>query len=202
MNAFVSASLTCRWRAVGRPAAVAGLLAFSFLPGVAAAQAPAAAPPADVRGTVVAGETRQPVAGATVTVEERRGATVKTDESGNFTVQAPAGAEIHLRVSAGGFLPARVEVPVTRDLAPIEIVLQDDLHYAEAVTVGPAPRDPFESYQPTSVLSGQDRGNARRAAADGAWCLRAVTWTGPIASDHPRPGRGSRARAPEQPAHR
>jgi iron complex outermembrane receptor protein len=156
MNAFVSASLTCRWRAVGRPAAVAGLLAFSFLPGVAAAQAPAAAPPADVRGTVVAGETRQPVAGATVTVEERRGATVKTDESGNFTVQAPAGAEIHLRVSAGGFLPARVEVPVTRDLAPIEIVLQDDLHYAEAVTVGPAPRDPFESYQPTSVLSGQE----------------------------------------------
>ncbi len=70
--------------------------------------------------------------------------------------RSPAAAVVHVRATAPGFLPVRVEVRVAADMAALDIVMQDDLHYAEAITVGPGPRDPFESYQPTSVLSGQE----------------------------------------------
>ena len=108
-----------------------------------------------MRGRVVAGETKTPLPGVTVTIEERATVAV-TDENGAFSIAAPPAAIVHLRAAAPGFLPVRVEVNTGASPAPLELVMQDDLHYAEAVTVGPAPRDPFESYQPTSVLSGQE----------------------------------------------
>jgi iron complex outermembrane receptor protein len=106
---------------------------------------------------VVAGDTKTPLPGVTVAVEET-GSVAVTDDKGVFTIAIPASGVVHLRASAPGFLPVRREVSRERDTASLEIVLKDDLHYAEAVTVGPAPRDPFESYQPTSVLSGQELG--------------------------------------------
>ena len=109
---------------------------------------------ATLRGKVVAGETRLPMPGVTVTVEER-GEPVWTDQDGAFTLPVPAGV-VHVRVTVDGFLPMRVAVTVAGEPAPLEVQLKDDIHYAEAVTVGPRPRDPFESYQATSVLSGQE----------------------------------------------
>ncbi len=40
--------------------------------------------------------------------------------------------------------------------AEVDVALEPDLHYSEVVSVGVRPKDPFEAYQPTSVLSGQD----------------------------------------------
>lgn len=122
-------------------------------PGVAQPAAPSATP--EVQGRVVAGETKTPLPGVTVTIEGRPAVAV-TDENGAFSIAAPPAAIVHLKATAPGFLPVRVEVNTGAGPAPLELVMQDDLHYAESVTVGPAPRDPFESYQPTSVLSGQE----------------------------------------------
>jgi iron complex outermembrane receptor protein len=121
--------------------------------GLAQSTSPAATP--DLQGRVVAGETKTPLPGVTVTIEGRSAVAV-TDENGAFSIAAPPATIIHLKAAAPGFLPVRVEVNTGAGPAPLELVMQDDLHYAEAVTVGPAPRDPFESYQPTSVLSGQE----------------------------------------------
>lgn len=110
----------------------------------------------ELRGTVVAGESSAPVSGATIVVEER-GLSAVTDATGAFSIAVPGSGEVHVRISANGFLPVRQEVTLGGEvLPPLQVTLQDDLHYAEAITVGPAPRDPFESYQPTSVLSGQE----------------------------------------------
>ncbi|WP_396625118.1 TonB-dependent receptor [Luteitalea sp.] len=137
-------------RMIGRGAT--GLLVVATL-GVAPALAQPGA--AQLRGRVVAGETKTPLPGVTITVEER-GTTAVTDDAGAFVIAAPGTGVVHVRASAPGFLPSRREVTMSASTEAIEIVLQDDLHYAEAVTVGPAPRDPFESYQPTSVLAGQE----------------------------------------------
>ena len=147
-------SIPSRRRNSDRPAAVISLLLLACGAPVFAQPASTAAP-SEVRGRVVAGETRTPLPGVTVTIEERAIVAV-TDENGAFVIAAPATSTVHVRAAAPGFLPVRVEVNLGRSTAPLEIVMQDDLHYAEAVTVGPAPRDPFESYQPTSVLSGQE----------------------------------------------
>lgn len=139
---------------------LAVVVAATHLPvaAVAAQSQPAAPRPAsrELRGTVLAGESGAPVSGATVVVEERGLSTV-TDATGAFTIAVPGSGDVHVRISATGFLPVRQEVTLAGDTLPaLQVTLQDDLHYAEAVTVGPAPRDPFESYQPTSVLSGQE----------------------------------------------
>ena len=42
------------------------------------------------------------------------------------------------------------------DGRPVALALEPELHYAEVVAVSPNARDVFESYQPTSVLSGQE----------------------------------------------
>ena len=40
--------------------------------------------------------------------------------------------------------------------ASVDVELEPELHYSEVLSVSPNARDPFESYQPTTVLSGQD----------------------------------------------
>ena len=129
----------------------------AVLLGVAVLPVSAQSPAPELRGRVVAGETRTPLPGVTITVEESR-TVVVTDENGAFVIAVPADGTVHLRASAPGFLPVRQEVSLGGAGTALDIVMRDDLHYAEAVTVGPSPRDPFESYQPTSVLSGQELG--------------------------------------------
>ena len=40
--------------------------------------------------------------------------------------------------------------------ATLEVPLDPELHFTEVVSVTAGARDPFEAFQPTSVLSGQD----------------------------------------------
>ena len=69
----------------------------------------------------------------------------------------PPGA-YHLVVNVAGFAPLRTEFTIT-DGAVIDagdLGLTPALHYTEVVSVAPTSRDQFETYQPTSVLAGQD----------------------------------------------
>lgn len=110
--------------------------------------------PLDLRGRVVTAEGGVALPGVTVDLEERQVFAV-TDENGRFVFAGQMPGTLHLRVSIQGFEPRRLEVVLTPGMSEVEIALKDDLHYTEVVSVSPQPRDPFESYQPTSVLSGQ-----------------------------------------------
>jgi iron complex outermembrane recepter protein len=145
---------------------LAGVLAAS--PSAAAAQIGPAQPaaavpplqsgavqPGVVSGKVTAGHSAAVVVGAVVTLEET-GQTARTGPDGTFRLEGVRPGRIHLRVSAESFAPARAEVDVAETGATVPVSLEPELHYTEVVSVGPKPRDPFEAYQATSVLSGQD----------------------------------------------
>lgn len=127
----------------------------------AAAPPPATAQTADpsIRGRVTHHDTHEPIAGARVLVEElNREATTGSD--GAFAIGPVAAGTYHLRITAQGFGPSRIEttVPAQAAAQPIttDVELEPELHYSEVMSVSPNARDPFESYQPTTVLSGQD----------------------------------------------
>jgi iron complex outermembrane receptor protein len=96
------------------------------------------------------------VPGATVTLEETD-QTVVSGADGAYRFDDVAPGTYHLRATLESFTPARVEARVVAGAGPtVDLSLEPDLHYSEVVSVGVRPRDPFEAYQPTSVLSGQD----------------------------------------------
>lgn len=109
----------------------------------------------DLRGRVTSIEGQVPLPNVTVTIEERR-VSVVTDDAGEFVFTGQAPGTIHLRTSIEGFVPVRREIEIAAGMSPVTLELKDDLHFTEVVSVSPQPRDPFESYQPTSVLSGQE----------------------------------------------
>jgi iron complex outermembrane receptor protein len=119
-------------------------------------------PPPPVAGVEqpITGQVRQsgslkPIAKATVLVEGTK-LQAATDGDGRFTIPTvPAGTH-HLIVAAPGTMPLRVEVTVGATAPPpLDILLDREVHYTEVVSVSPTARDPFEAYQATSVLSGQ-----------------------------------------------
>lgn len=110
---------------------------------------------AAISGQVRRAGSMRPIQGATVLVE---GTSIQatTDAQGRFTLpNVPAGAH-HLIVAAPTFIPLRIDVTVgATPPPPLDILLAAEVHYTEVVSVSPNARDPFESYQPTSVLAGQ-----------------------------------------------
>ncbi len=126
------------------------------------APAPASAPvpsqaaqPTVLTGRVTAGHSAAAVSGAIVTLEET-GQTAVSGPDGAFRIDGVRPGRVHLRVGAESFAPARVEADVPETGVAVEVSLEPELHYAEVVSVGVKPRDPFEAYQATSVLAGQD----------------------------------------------
>ena len=60
-------------------------------------------------------------------------------------------------IAAPGLMPLRVELTLsTGGAAPLDALLDAEVHYTEVVSVSPEARDIFASYQPTSVLAGAD----------------------------------------------
>ena len=140
------------------------VLVFLSIASTASAQAPVpplppppqAGPAMTVTGQVRRNGSLQPVAKAIVIVE---GSAVETatDKEGRFTLSGvPAGSE-HIIISAPGFLPLRAELTIANGApAPLDALLDTEVHYTEVVSVSPEARDQFASYQPTSVLAGRD----------------------------------------------
>jgi iron complex outermembrane receptor protein len=119
------------------------------------APAPAVAGQQTISGVVKQSVTQKPVAKADVLIEGTK-LQATTDANGQFSIaNVPAGTH-HLIVAAPGLMPLRVDVTVgTVPPRPFEILLEREVHYTEVVSVSPTARDPFEAYQATSVLSGQ-----------------------------------------------
>jgi iron complex outermembrane recepter protein len=96
------------------------------------------------------------VPGASVTIlPTNRQAT--SDETGiaRFTEVAPGAYDLAARRS--GFAPSRADVTVTETASvSVDLTLVAQVHFSESVTVSPNSRDTFESYQPATVLGGED----------------------------------------------
>jgi iron complex outermembrane receptor protein len=104
------------------------------------------------RVTLDAGD---PMAGAAVVLEELK-REVRTGEDGTYRFDDIPPGNYHVSVRAEGYSTRRTEVTVTDQGATLDLVVELDLHFAEVVSVSPTARSQFESYQPTSVLAGQD----------------------------------------------
>ncbi|MEO5820894.1 MAG: TonB-dependent receptor [Vicinamibacteraceae bacterium] len=123
--------------------------------GVVSTAGPAVAAQVALTGRVTAGHSGAAVSGAVVTVEETGQAAVSGPD-GTFRIDGVRPGRVHVRVSAESLAPNRLEVQVAETGTVVDVSLEPGLHYAEVVSVGVKPRDPFEAYQATSVLSGQD----------------------------------------------
>ncbi len=86
------------------------------------------------------------------------GTTIETTSrpDGTYSIpNVPAGPH-HLLVIAKGFVPARSELNVAQAALSVDVAVDPELHYSEVVSVSPDARNQFDSYQPTTVLAGQD----------------------------------------------
>jgi len=131
---------------------------FLLIPSLAAAQPAAPAGGAvTVTGQIRRAGTLQPVTDAVVLLE---GTSIQatSDASGAFSLPGvPPGAH-HVVFAAPGLMPLRVDLVVTAGVAPppFDVVLDTEVHHTEVVSVSPEARDLFASYQPASVLAGQE----------------------------------------------
>ncbi len=133
--------------------AALAVLAAAITAETAAAQGGAA-----FKGRLVNSVSGMPVAGATVRIEELRRETVTADD-GTFTFDNVAPGSYHLSVRSEGYSSRRSEITVgTITATLVDVTVDPELHYHEMVSVSPEPRSQFESYQPTSVLVGQELG--------------------------------------------
>jgi iron complex outermembrane receptor protein len=106
-------------------------------------------------GTITQGESQAPLSGALVVIDELR-REVRADENGRYVFENVPPGNYHVGVRAEGYTTRRTEVTVGSTPAELNLAVEFDLHFAEVVSVSPNARPQFESYQPTSVLSGQD----------------------------------------------
>ncbi len=93
--------------------------------------------------------------GAIVAIEELRLET-RTGADGTYRFETIPPGRYHVSVRAEGYTTPRTEVNVTPQGATLDLVVELDLHFREVVSVSPAARPQFESYQPTTVLAGQE----------------------------------------------
>jgi iron complex outermembrane recepter protein len=100
-------------------------------------------------------DTGEPMGGALVLLEELR-RDVRTAADGTYRFENVPPGEYHASVRAEGYSTRRTEVTVPPGGATLDLVVTFDLHFAEVVSVSPTPRAQFESYQPTTVLAGQE----------------------------------------------
>jgi iron complex outermembrane receptor protein len=96
-----------------------------------------------------------PLAGATVQIDELRRQTT-SDADGTFAFENVPPGVYHLSVLAHGFSTRRTEVRVASGTPPIELQVDFDLHFEEVVSVSSDARSQFDTFQPTSVLAGQE----------------------------------------------
>jgi iron complex outermembrane receptor protein len=111
-------------------------------------------------GTTLSGvirqvENNQPMAGALVVIDELRLET-RTGPDGTYRFEGIPPGQYHVGVRAEGYTTRRTEVTVGASPVTLDLTVEFDLHFAEVLSVSPNPRPQFESYQPTSVLTGQD----------------------------------------------
>jgi iron complex outermembrane receptor protein len=96
------------------------------------------------------------VTGASVTlVPTNRLVLTDTEGLARFENVAPGTYDVAVRFA--GFVPTRADINVAEG-APtsVPVALSQQVHLSETVTVSPNSRDTFESYQPATVLGGEE----------------------------------------------
>ena len=123
---------------------------------VLAAAISASAQSAVLEGRLVNSLNGDPLGGATVLIDELKREAVSGPDGAFRFENIPPGA-YHLWVRATGYSSRRTEVAVpAAGGAPIELRIDFDLHFQEVASVSAEARSQFDTYQPTSVLSGQE----------------------------------------------
>ena len=137
--------------------ALPGVRAVVMLTIVLLAAATASAQPGvRVTGLLLNSLTGAPVVG-TITIEELR-REVTSNSDGTFAFDDVVPGTYHLTLRAEKFRMTRVDVTVAANAAPLTLTVDPEIHYEEVVSVSPESRSAFESYQPTTVLAGQELG--------------------------------------------
>jgi iron complex outermembrane receptor protein len=96
-----------------------------------------------------------PIPGATITIEELKRDTTSAAD-GTFVFENVPPGSYHLAVRAQGYSSRRTEAAAVQGGKPVEVTVDPELHFEEVLSVGPDARSQFESFQPTSVLAGQE----------------------------------------------
>ncbi len=107
-----------------------------------------------VSGLLLNSVTAAPVAGALVIDELKQETTSAPD--GTFTFENVAPGRYHITARAEKFRTRRSEVVVQDGGQPLTLTIDPEVHYEEVISVSPDARSQFESYQPTTVLAGQE----------------------------------------------
>jgi iron complex outermembrane receptor protein len=108
-----------------------------------------------VQGRLFNALSQEPIAGARVTVEELRRDTM-SGADGTYRFENVPPGTYHVLVRVQGYNTQRTEVAVGSSAVSLDIEVGPELHFTEVVSVSPQARNQFESYQPTTVLGGQD----------------------------------------------
>ena len=106
-------------------------------------------------GKLTQAENQQPLSGALVVIDELRREARAADDGTYRFENVPPGL-YHVGVRAEGYSTRRTEVTVGTSPATLDIAIDFDLHFTEVLSVSPNARPQFESYQATTVLSGQE----------------------------------------------
>jgi iron complex outermembrane receptor protein len=110
-----------------------------------------------VAGRLLNSLSGDPIAGATVQIDELRRQTVSAAD-GTFAFESVPPGTYHLSVRSSGYSSRRTEISVaTSAVAAGDVRVDPEMHFEEVLSVSAdAPRSQFESFQPTSVLIGQE----------------------------------------------
>lgn len=107
-------------------------------------------------GRVVNSLTGAPIPGATIVIDELRRQTQSRDD-GTFVFDAVPPGTYHLLVRSAGYSSRRTEIVAGSPEVPAaDLRIDPELHFEEVVSVASDPRSQFETFQPTSVLAGQE----------------------------------------------
>jgi iron complex outermembrane receptor protein len=106
-------------------------------------------------GKITQTEGGQPLSGALVVIDELR-LEVRAGEDGSYRFDNVPPGNYHVGIRAEGYSTRRTEVTVGTTPAELNISIDFDMHFAEVLSVSPTARPQFESYQPTTVLDGQE----------------------------------------------
>ena len=107
-------------------------------------------------GRLVNSLSGDPIAGATVVIDELRRETT-SNADGTFTFDNVPPGTYHITVRAQGYSSRRNETMIAAaDTVPIELRIDPELHFEEVLTVSGELRSQFDTFQPTSVLAGQE----------------------------------------------